>query len=60
MMFFLLSAGALPLAAQTNPAIFPTGLNFGYIPAGTSVVQTVSVYNVRGSASVTERVWTYV
>jgi len=53
MILFLLSAGALPLAAQTNPAIFPTGLNFGYIPAGTSVVQTVSVYNVSGSASVT-------
>ncbi len=53
MLVFLLCAGALPLAAQTNPAIFPTGLDFGYIPAGTSVVQTVSVYNVSGTQSVT-------
>jgi hypothetical protein len=45
--------GSLPLAAQTNPAIFPTGLAFGYMPAGTSALQTVSVYNISGGASVT-------
>ena len=50
---FVIVAGSLPLAAQQNPAIFPAGLAFGYIPAGTSVVQTVSVYNISGGANVT-------
>ena len=49
----VLVAGLVPLAAQQNPAIFPEGLAFGYIPAGTSLVQTVSVYNISGGASVT-------
>ena len=49
----LLLAGALPLAAQTNPVIFPTGLDFGYSNVGTGVVQTVSVYNVSGTKSIT-------
>ncbi len=53
LMIMLICAGTLPIAAQTNPAIFPTGLDYGYIPAGTSVVQTVSVYNVSGSQNVT-------
>ncbi len=44
---------SLPLAAQQNPAIFPEGLAFGYIPVGTTQVQTVSVYNISGGASVT-------
>jgi len=42
----------LPLAAQTNPAILPLGLTFGYMPIGTTMVQTVSVYNI-GSSNVT-------
>ena len=50
---FVIVAGSLPLAAQQNPAIFPEGLAFGYIPVGTSLVQTVSVYNISGGASVT-------
>jgi hypothetical protein len=50
---FLLLASSLPLLAQTNPEILPTGLNFGYIPAGSSVTQTVSVYNISGGANVT-------
>jgi hypothetical protein len=48
---FLL-AGALPLVAQTNPIILPAGMSFGYIPTGTSLTQTVSVYNI-GSVYVT-------
>jgi hypothetical protein len=42
----------LPLAAQSNPAIFPTGLAFGYIPNGNVVTQTVSVYDI-GNVNVT-------
>jgi len=43
----------LPLAAQSNPAILPEGLTFGYLPTGTvAPVQTVSVYNI-GSNTVT-------
>ncbi len=49
----LLLTGATPLAAQTNPAILPTGLDFGYVPMGTSATQVVSVYNVSGGKSVT-------
>jgi hypothetical protein len=50
---FLLLAAALPLAAQTNPIILPAGMSFGYIPAGTSLTQTVSVYNISGGATIT-------
>ncbi len=49
---FLLLAGATPLAAQTNPIILPAGMSFGYIPTGTSLTQTVSVYNI-GDVNVT-------
>lgn len=41
-----------PLLAQSNPAIFPTGLAFGYIPSGQTMTQTVSVYDI-GSVNVT-------
>ena len=44
---------SLPLAAQTNPAILPTGMDFGYLPVGSSATQVVSVYNVSGGASIT-------
>ena len=53
---FLLAVGLLvavaPLAAQSNPAILPTGLSFGYLPSGSTAVQTVSVYDI-GSVNVT-------
>ena len=52
-MLFVVLAGSLPLAAQSNPEILPTGLDFGYMPSGSSAVQTVSVYNISGGASVT-------
>jgi hypothetical protein len=44
--------GCVSLSAQSNPAIFPAGLTFGYIPSNSSVVQTVSVYDI-GSVNVT-------
>lgn len=44
---------SLPLAAEQNPAIFPTGLAYGYMPVGATATQTVSVYNISGSANVT-------
>jgi len=49
--FFLLMI-SLPLAAQSNPAIFPEALGFGYIPNNTTLVQTVSVYDI-GDVNVT-------
>lgn len=49
----LLLTGSLPLVAQSNPAIFPTGLAFGYMPPGTSATQTISVYNISGGATLT-------
>jgi hypothetical protein len=48
-----LAATSLPAIAQSNPEILPTGLDFGYIPAGSSVTQTISVYNISGGASIT-------
>ncbi|HEY3974943.1 MAG TPA: choice-of-anchor D domain-containing protein [Candidatus Sulfotelmatobacter sp.] len=46
--------GLLPLRAQeANPVIFPTGLDFGYVPVEGNSVQTISVYNVSGSKSIT-------
>ena len=42
----------LPASAQSNPAIFPAGLTFGYIPNGNTFTQTVSVYNI-GAVNVT-------
>lgn len=51
--FFLLLTGSLPLVAQTNPAILPTGLDFGYLPSGTSTTQIVSVYNISGGKTIT-------
>ncbi len=51
---FLIVGVSLPLAGQgSNPAIFPTGLDFGYLPKGTYAVQTVSVYNISGTQKVT-------
>lgn len=41
-----LSVVSLPLAAQKGPSVLPTGLTYGYVPTGTSLVQTVSVFNV--------------
>ena len=49
---FVLLLVPLPLAAQSNPAIFPEGLVFGYLPTGSTAVQTVSVYDI-GSVNVT-------
>src|SRR3954471_4410230 len=51
-LFFGLLVGSLPLLAQSNPAIFPTGLAFGYMPSNSTAVQTVSVYNI-GSVDIT-------
>jgi hypothetical protein len=53
MTVLLLLVMSLPLGAQTNPVIFPTGLDFSYVNVGSSTVQTVSVYNVSGSKSIT-------
>src|ERR1035438_4554394 len=50
---FVIVAGLFPLAAQQNPAIFSAGVGVWDIPAGNSVVQTVSVYNISGGANVT-------
>jgi hypothetical protein len=49
---FALVLASISAAAQSNPVILPTGLTYGYILTGTSVTETVSVYNV-GSADVT-------
>ncbi|HYM79283.1 MAG TPA: choice-of-anchor D domain-containing protein [Candidatus Dormibacteraeota bacterium] len=49
---FALLLISLPLAAQSNPAVFPTGLTFGYLPTGTTGQQTVSVYNI-GNVNIT-------
>jgi hypothetical protein len=43
---------SLPLAAQSNPAIFPAGMTFGYVASGHTMTQTVSVYDI-GSVPVT-------
>jgi hypothetical protein len=50
---FLILIGSLPLAAQTNPVILPTGLLYGFSPPGTPQFQTVSVYNISGGATIT-------
>ena len=50
---FLLLMGSLPLAAQTNPVILPEGLLYGFTPPGTPQLQTVSVYNISGGATIT-------
>src|SRR5712691_5010877 len=52
-LFLLLVAGSLPLLAQSNPEILPTGLDFGYMRSGKNAVQTVSVYNISSGANVT-------
>jgi hypothetical protein len=49
---FALVLASISAAAQSNPVILPTGLTYGYIATGTSVTETVSVYNV-GSTDVT-------
>ena len=50
---FLLFSACLSFAAGTpSPVILPQGMEFGYVPVGSSLVQTISVYNV-GSANFT-------
>ncbi|HEV2397020.1 MAG TPA: choice-of-anchor D domain-containing protein [Candidatus Sulfotelmatobacter sp.] len=51
-LFFAFLLVSSPLVAQSNPAIFPAGLSFGYIPNGQTMQQTVSVYDI-GKVNVT-------
>jgi len=53
LLVLLLLTGSLPLAAQSNPVILPSGLAYNYIPVGSSQTQTVSVYNISGGAYIT-------
>jgi hypothetical protein len=48
----LLFLATLALAGNPSPVVLPQGLEFGYAPTGTSILQTMSIYNV-GSAAFT-------